>query len=197
MTEKVELGLTGNGEELNCVFVSILAKNVQPYASYSEPKNLRAKELTVPMVLAQMRWDGSIGFPGGKVDESDKINGCLTRESLINALCREMNEEINIPLDSIDKNNFKELCTFKDTKEDTGEAIYIHNFIYEVEKENLIPIIKNALNSPHIISENCGNILLHLINYSETKGINNLLNHKYSGSAKEELIELIDYLNKK
>lgn len=194
MTEKVKTGLTGNGDELNCVFVSILAKNVQPYINYREPKNLRRKDLKVPIVLAQMRWDGSIGFPGGKVDDTDKINGVVTRDSLINALCREINEEINIPLDKIDKNNFQELCTFKDTKEDTGESIYIHNFIYKVEEKDLIPILKNALNSPNIISENCGNILLHLVDYSDSKGLNNLLSHRYSGSAKEELLELINYL---
>lgn len=192
MFEKVELGCTGNGTELNCVFVSILAKNVQPYANYKEVKKLRDRELVVPMVLAQMRWDGSIGFPGGKVDEEDKINGCLTRESLINALCREMNEEINMSLDKINKDNFKELCTFRDTEED----VYIHNFIYEVTADDLIPITQNALKSPHIISENCGNVFLHLVNYSDTKGINNLLNHRYSGSGKEELIELIEYIDK-
>ena len=172
----------------HCVFVSILCEDAQPYLNYPHVKKYRDKETIIPMTLLQMRWDSYIGFPGGKVDEEDCINGVVTKRSLINALVREMREEINVDENLIDKKHFKHLCTF------TDGTSYIHNYIYKVNYDMFKSIFKGTVNSEHILCENEGSIVCHLYQYSETKGIKQFLKHNFCATAGLELKELLKYL---
>lgn len=173
----------------HCVFVSILCERTRPFLKYIYAKKYREKHLVIPMTMMQMRWDGTIGFPGGKVDLEDYIDGKVTEECLKNALLREMREEINVKESWIDKDNFERLCTFTD-----GE-FYIHNFTYRVNYRTFKKIFRRSISSEHIFSENCGSIVCHLYNYTEEKGINNILKHNFCATAGLELKELLRHLN--
>lgn len=169
---------------LQCAFVSIISRG-KPYS-----KKLKETDATteIPLVLMQHRWDQLIGFPGGKVDREDYINGELSIETLKNGLVRELKEEIN--LDNIDRNKLKLLCTHHDT----FDNIYIHNFIYEVDLEEFYAIFKNTITSDGIGIENCGAIIGHLHHYKGDNGICNLLEQKFAATGKLELIRLLTYL---
>lgn len=172
----------------HCVFVSIVCRNAEPFKKNKEEKKYRNKDKKVTLCLMQMRWDGSLGFPGGKIDNNEIENNIVTEEILINGLIREMEEEIGLNRNKINPNNFKKLCTFTDDK------FYIHNYIYDVDFEEFEYIFKNSINSQNIISENCGSVVLHLTDYSSDKGIPNLLQHRYSATAKLELLKLLNFL---
>lgn len=169
----------------HCVFVSIVAKDTKPFKDYQPAKKLRANNLVVPMTLMQMRWDNLIGFPGGKVDLEDYINGQVSEEVLKNALIREMVEEINIEENTIDKSRLEHLCTYTD-----GDN-YIHNFSYYVDFEELKKIIKRSIEAEHYLAENGGSFVFHLYPYSEDKGLVNVDKHKFCATALIELKELI------
>lgn len=159
------------------VFCIIYCRDATPYANYDVYKNSKYKEnrektnKKYPAVLAQMRHDCKIGFPGGKVD-SDNI-------SLIDALKKELYEEIN--LSDIDANKLEIISTFSNNKYHTT------TFTYEVTFEEMIDIINNSKNAPHSFVENMGSFMLRL----DSDSLKNALKHNFSGTGIEELGILI------
>ncbi|GCD12649.1 NUDIX domain-containing protein [Clostridium tagluense] len=168
-------------DKQNCVFASIFCRNANPYKRYEEVEGL---EVRIPLVLMQMRWDGGLGFVGGKVDKEDKINGMITQEVLKNALIREVKEEIN--LDLLDRENLKPLCTYQDKNVD------IHNFSLEVSEEIFYFIFKNSVNSEHMITENSGNVVCHVANYKDDKGYQRFIENRFCATSLMELKHLIE-----
>ncbi|MEG0072885.1 MAG: NUDIX hydrolase [Clostridia bacterium] len=175
-------------DKQNCVFVSVLCKDAMPFINLKEQKKNRDKNMKIPMVLMQFRWDGKIGFPGGKVDDLDKENGIVTKETLIKSLVREMEEELNLDTSTVDISKFKPLCTF------LMKNNCIHNFIYEVSFDELKKIYRDTVDVDNILSENCGSIVLHLKEYSTDKGLAAIRSHKYCATALLELEEVLKYL---
>ena len=121
------------------------------------------------MLLAQMRHDGKIGFPGGKV-ESD---------SLVDGLLRELKEEIN--LHEIDLSRLEILSTYSSDKSHTT------TFIYEVSFNDIISIVNSSKNSKHSFVENMGSFLLKLDNDT----LKNITKHKFSGTGVKDINLLI------
>ena len=163
---RVEMGREQGKKDM--VFCIINAKNVQPYKN-SKKENLKkdTKEMVVSIALAQFRiTDGKIGFPGGKVENYD--------ETLIQALCREVKEEINYDLD-VDK--LKPLATFGNEKHN------ISSFTYDVSLDELDSIVENASKAVDYSVENSGMIKLHL----HKQNIPNILAHNWCGTASKEL----------
>lgn len=163
----------------HCIFASIYCNDFKPYKYY----DIKYKDKKIPSILMQMRWDGSIGFPGGKVEVSD-YGYKLTEDDLKNALCRELKEEINLL--NIDTSKLKHSSTFE------SDIQYIHNFKYEVNAEELINIYNNSSKAKHFFSENCGCILFQCAKYTEEKGYNNFVSNKFCASSLLELNHLIE-----
>ena len=123
------------------------------------------------LVLAQMRHDGTIGFPGGKVENYHK--------TLKSALKDELRQEIN--LFNVDDKKLKPMVTFADSKR------HITTYKYEVDLDTFKKIHKNSYNAECFYSENMGSIAFKLTK----KSIANIKKQKFRGMGKLELDMLI------
>lgn len=163
-------------EGRDMVFGSIHTEGPNP--PYVEvPKEKRGLE--VPFVLMLLRWDGTIGFPGGAVEPN---------EELIAALRREMREEINWePL------TYKPipLCSLAT---ETGDR-HIHCFEFAVPKLQLPTILMNALRGPSFPNECQGCFLVQIAHFRGGGGILDFLNNNFKATAKMELEFLIRKYN--
>lgn len=175
---RIKKGTLGrNFGKTDNVFCIIFCRDAMPYSNYEVYKNSKYEEdrdkvnRKYPAVLAQMRHDCKIGFPGGKIDSKNI--------SLIDGLKKELYEEIN--LKELDVNRLEILSTFSNHKSHTT------TFIYEVNFEEMIDIINNSKDAPHSFVENMGSFMFKLDSYS----INNVLRHNFSGTGADELNILI------
>ena len=175
---RIKKGTPGrNFGKTDNVFCIIYCKDATPYSDYDVYKNSKYKDdrdkvnRRYPAVLAQMRHDCKIGFPGGKID-SENV-------SLIDGLKKELYEEIN--LKELDVNRLEILSTFSSRKSHTT------TFIYEVNFEEMINIINNSKDAPHSFVENMGSFIFKLDSYSA----NNALKQNFSGTGADELNILI------
>ena len=174
----IEKGTFGrNIGKRDMVFCLIYTDEAKPYIDYdyftkSEDETLREKaNIVCPLVLAQMRWDGKLGFPGGNVEPH--------HNSLLEAIKDELNEEIN--LTDIDESKLELLSTF------ANEKAHITAFTYKVTFDELKEIQRNSMKAKHFISENVGSVLLQM----HTKSFENLMTQTFAGTGKQELELLV------
>lgn len=155
------------------VFCIIYCRYSQPYIDYDyftkseDPKMREKAKLVCPLVLAQTRWDGLLGFPGGNVEAH--------HENLIQAVKAELKEEVNFI--NIDEKKLVPLATF------ANEWRHISSFTYEVSYEEMKDIFKRSLTAEHFISENVGSVMfqMHRLSYE------NILKQSFAGTGKDEL----------
>lgn len=177
MYEEIPFGT--RSERYDCVFVWIYARNCTPYANY--PYN---DIPNVSLVLSELRFDGLLGAVGGMVEKDDP--------SLEIAVFREAQEEIayDLPMDRLEK-----LVSYANTV--TGS--HNHAFSLEVTYEELLEIRNNAHNGAHFSAENAGVNLLHTCRYLKGNkvecGWNTLLEQRFVGTAKMELMKLVKMKN--
>ena len=157
------------------VFCIIYATDGKPYLTYPEVDD-ETKNKTVPFALAQMRWNGQLGFTGGGVEKGEDIK---------DALIRELEEEINL------FNIEPSLLEFNHQieKDDTLTISYKLKVTYE----HLLLIQRESLNAEHFMAENVGTLLLPLQNTS-SNDLENVLNNNFCYTSKEELEVLIKNL---
>jgi U8 snoRNA-decapping enzyme len=140
----------------------------KPYLNYDQvPKSERG--IDVPLVLFLLRWDGCIGFPGGNVDEG---------ETLIEAVVREAQEEINFDLDI---KKLEPLSSFRDDSKN------IHCFSYKVDGVDAIKkIIKDATESEHFLAENQGCFAVQAANFDRNRGLPQFLLNNFIATSRFE-----------
>lgn len=151
----------------DCVFCIIFADNIEPYKHYKEVSK-EVQDSVLPFALMQMRWDGKIGFPGGKVDEG---------ESLIVAVQRELKEELGLNLPRL---LFQPVSTFY------NHEIATHLFEVHLEAHELLHTVSCVGPDAQIGSEVLGVILAPLYNSTHNE-FTNFLQNNFSASAKLEL----------
>jgi len=137
------------------------------------PKELRGDQ--IPLVLMLLRWDGFVGFPGGKVDEG---------EDLITALRRELREEINFNVDPKKANLLCSLATQNDDR-------HIHCYEYNVGKSWFRHAITQAAQAEHFLSETQGCFGVQVAHFEGGGGIYDFLKNNFKATAKMELECLI------
>lgn len=166
-----------NSAKKKVAFCIIYCDDSRPYKDYdafleSNCENDKKKaKLKIPMIMAMMRNDCTIGFPGGHIKDN---------ESIIDGLKRELKEEIN--LNDLDESRLKILCTYYNDRR------IITTFHYKVTYEEYNEIFRNSINSKHLYSENCGLISLQ-VHKNSLRDIN--LNHFCGGNIKSEINLLV------
>lgn len=178
MFKKIETGLIESGKSQR-VFLIPFARECKVYANYEEIAP-ELRETPIPLVLMQLRWDGKNGFAGGIVEKGEDLKVALKREA---------EEEFNLILDDEMFDKVKPLATYANSKNN------IHSFIIEVDYETIKQIQENASKSKHFLAEVQGCYLPQLAHYKNGKGIKELLKNNFSGTAKQELIELLKMLD--
>lgn len=126
-------------------------------------------------VLMSMRWDNTLGFIGGKVDNN---------ESLKEALLRETKEEINYDLDTT---KVKHLISYN------LNGFGIHSYTLKITTEEMFKIKNNYLKASHSEEEING---LCVLNIKKGELNKNLLKNNFCATSKLELKKLIKILSK-
>lgn len=171
-------GLEINEKKLNCVFMSF-------YTHLNVKDKYKGKTELVPAVLMQMRVDGAIGFPGGKVEKTDYTKN-LNEYRLKKALMRELKEEINLDM-RLDFSKINHLSTF------ASNELYIHNFSYKLTEEEFMKVFEQS-NKPLNIAENAGCIICLLNNFGHGQGYRNFQKNNFKATSLAELRMLRDKL---
>lgn len=163
-------------ENRDMVFGAIYCDAAEPYIKYDQvdPKDRGRK---IPLVLMLLRWDGCIGFPGGKVDAG---------ETLMQAFCRELSEEINFIPHEI---NATLLCSFTDETDN----MHIHCFEYQVSEYLLREIIQDASEAEHFLAETQGVFAAQIAEFKGRGGFSEFRKNNFKATAGMEL----DFLVKK
>lgn len=175
MFKKIQTGLIEEGKAQR-VFLVPFARKCRVFEHYEEVDD-SIKELPIPLVLMQLRGDGKIGFAGGKVEKG---------ESLITALKRESYEEYALDIDEEMLMKIKPLSTYANEKSN------IHSFMIELDYDTIKLFQENASKSKHFLAEVQGYNLPQIVDYCNGKGIKEYLKNNFSGTAKQELLDLLE-----
>lgn len=166
----------------NSAFCLFYAPTPTPYITYHEvPKKNRGQN--IPLVLMMMRWDGYIGFPGGSVDKG---------ETILEAMVRELSEEINCPKVFLKEDKFKPLITLTD-HHGTG---HVHSFSQEVTQDDLMALVRESTLGPQFFAETQGLFAVQIANFHHNGklkgGIGAFVNNNFKATSLIELQTLIE-----
>lgn len=160
------IDLLGKTQELDCVFLSIVCKDMIPYKKHYNDKERLTGILTIK------RHEGNIGFLGGKVDEG---------ETLYDALVREVYEEGNIDIsDYLQK--IEPVCSHAFAGAD------IHHFTLEVSRDEILGMARSIIDAEHFGEEITG----FSIDLVHPKTVDNILENNFKATAGLEMRELIN-----
>jgi U8 snoRNA-decapping enzyme len=138
-----------------------------------------AQETIVPLVLMLQRYDGTIGFVGGQVDDG---------EDLLASAVREFKEETGYSLSSDQIRKFEFACSHETDK------MVTHLMTIKVSEFVLKDIIANSYKAEHFMSE--GTLFTtHMINYPHMRSFDNFMKNNFAPTVKEEIMEVIEKLN--
>ncbi|ESO95697.1 hypothetical protein LOTGIDRAFT_116649 [Lottia gigantea] len=127
-------------------------------------------------ILMQLRFDGILGFPGGLVDPG---------ENPMEALNREMEEEINLDLTQHPFTNDNHLVTFLHHK----KQLVLHFFTKEVSLDQFKNIELKSLNAKEYGLECFGSIRPPLFTMEDGfKGLPAFLSNQFAGNSREQLL---------
>lgn len=168
-----------NTAKKNAVFLAIYVEDFAPWKYFKD----QMQDLRCPGVIMLDRWDGRSGFPGGTL-ESD--------ESLIDALMREVKEEIGINIrpnkvHGIASHEWKIVTHLYGLK--VTEMEFFHLF-YHILNNFSRSILLHSYEEPdesHFMSEITGIKIVPLVEH-HGKGINKFLDNSFAGTSREDLL---------
>jgi 8-oxo-dGTP pyrophosphatase MutT (NUDIX family) len=163
----------------NAVFLAIYTDKISPWKYFKDDM----QHTTCPAVIMIDRWDGRVGFPGGTLEDG---------ELLLDALVREINEEIGIKVKA-DK--------VKGVISQENKKIATHLFSLHVNEMEFLHIYYHMLNNfsrtilnhayeeadeSHFMSEITGIKIVPIIEH-EGKGINKFLQNSFAGGGRVDM----------
>ncbi|MFH1949544.1 MAG: NUDIX hydrolase [Pseudomonadota bacterium] len=184
--ERVEFGDFYRNKK-NAVFLAIYVKEISPWKYFNDD----IKSMRCPAIIMIDRWDGRMGFPGGTVDEG---------ESLIDALVREVKEEIGITVKpdkvhAIASHEWKIATHLYGLEVQEAEFLHIYYHILNNFSRSILLHAYEEGDKSHFMSEITGIKIIPLVQHAG-KGINYFLENSFAGSAKNELLIMLDELFK-
>lgn len=132
------------------------------------------RQLGIPLMGANLRWDGSLGFVGGLVDPG---------ETILQAVLREAGEEVGyVPEES----NVVLVCSHRMVSDRRTQNT--HLFACKVGKDEIYAIRQRACTAEHGATESAGFNVLHM----HAKTLENLGRMHWVGTAFNEVSILLE-----
>ncbi|GFO42813.1 U8 snorna-decapping enzyme [Plakobranchus ocellatus] len=137
----------------------------------------RDLELSIPFnAKMQMRFDGTLGFPGGLMDPGETPVQCLNRE---------LYEEIGLNLTKHSFSDNEHVASYFHE----GKNLVLHFYIKEVSAEEFCDLEANTLKAAEYGIETLGIIRVPLFTMGDgLRGFPAFLTNHFAGNAKSELI---------
>lgn len=156
----------------NAVFVAFYSEPFHLYQTNPDCKSWGEKAWYAKVALlgVMMRWDGSLGFVGGSVDQG---------ESLTDAVLREVKEETNY---DITADVLVPVCSHLMSQGEKGEK-HTHLFAVRLTPEQMYEMRNAQSQAWHGRVESAGMNIVHMV----PEAPRNLLNNTWAGTAKLEL----------
>lgn len=132
-------------------------------------------------IMMQMRFDGSIGFPGGLIDPDDS--------NIVHGLNRELEEELNLAREFY--------CTEQDyffTSVSKSRKLILHFYTKEVSYDQFKEIEMQSLSAEEYGKEVLGIIRPPLYKLDSNKGFGVFILNNFIGNALIQLLKSLLYL---
>jgi len=174
-------------DKKNAVFLAIYVKEISPWKYFNDD----IKSMRCPALIMIDRWDGRMGFPGGTVNEG---------EGLLEALVREVKEEIGInvkpdKVHPIAAHEWKIATHLYGLEVLEVEFLHIYYHILNNFSRSILLHAYEEGDKSHFMSEITGIKIIPLVQHAG-KGINLFLENSFAGSAKNELLIMLEELFK-
>ena len=172
-------------DKKNAVFLAIYVNAISPWKYFNDD----IKSMRCPAIIMIDRWDGRMGFPGGTVNEG---------EDLLDALVREVKEEIGINVKPdkvkyIASHEWKIVTHLYGLEVLEAEFLHIYYHILNNFSRSILLHAYEEGDKSHFMSEITGIKIIPLVQHAG-KGINLFLENSFAGSAKNELLIMLDEL---
>ncbi len=179
--QRVPFGHTDPSKK-NAVFLAIYVDEISPWKYFNDD----IRHLKCPAFIMIDRWDGRMGFPGGTVNED---------ESLIEALVREIKEEIGItvkpdqvhPIVSHETRLITHLYGLRVLE---AEFLHIYYHILNNFSRSILLHAYEEGDESHFMSEITGIKIVPVVRH-EGKGIDKFVNNAFAGATREDLDVLL------
>jgi len=176
-----------SADKKDAVFLAIYVEAISPWKYFKD----EILKIQCPAVIMIDRWDGRMGFPGGTRNEG---------ESIIEALVREIKEEIGITVKPekvhpIASHEWKITTHLYGLKVMEIEFLHIYYHILNNFSRSILLHAYEEGDESHFMSEITGIKIVPLVEHAG-KGINHFVGNHFAGSSREELLILMgEFLN--
>lgn len=176
-THRVPFGWIDHPKK-NAVFLAIYVESISPWKYFKDDM----QHIKCPALIMIDRWDGRMGFPGGTVN---------TGETLMEALIREIKEEIGItikasqvhPIASHENRIVTHLYGLKVLE---AEFLHIYYHILNNFSRSILLHAYEEGDESHFMSEITGIKIVPIIEH-DNKGINRFMENSFAGATYEDL----------